>query len=732
MGSLLNYFLKYKQNHRQIFKPHSLALFFLASLLFGLWLYYANMEVLGPPDFYKYYNQSQRMFQLDFENSLIPPLFPFLLGLFSKILHLFSPSETIPLWVGRSLNLAATLGCLFFLNRLARHFFTIGRSFFLWAFCLSPLFLCFHSTPLTEMIFLCFFLGFVDALSREDASRVVLYALLAAATRIEGMLLLIIATAYLLSSPKLRRFRSRLFVLLALGLPGLFVLTAILLPERIQFLITHLTDFSSFSHFISHPSHLKNLIYANIFFFLPAPPPLHVQLISLSCFGLIFAFGLKTLARKSTFMTWSILFFLFTFFLSKGYLASLDPYAPNTRRVLYAITLIILVAFWGLQSLYSKAKHKGQLPLFITAGVLFSFFLILHIPNLSTWMNPWPILAVLPLLADLPDRLKRHPIDFFGLTLRVCLTILIGLLLSFSFWMGSDYLNSSPNKGAFAIAQYINRNPDKAPFLLCTESSTLEYYLKTDPIREWFSSGDLSETLFLNNLKQVVDNKQIRHFAFDFYLSFPGDTVTIDKTHLMKLAGNKELFLPRTLRYKEQIVAYLLIPRFRSSPILSPEANEVWMKGDRRTIRWNANALSGDLMLELMQQDEPAGIIARRVPAINGSFDWVVGRLEDGRYASGDRMSIRSRPALPPIVLTSPADGDQWRLNEIRTITWTCQDLTGPARIELLQNDTRIGIIRSEIPIESGQYTWVVGELESGVTKPNDKMRIAIRRIQAN
>jgi hypothetical protein len=575
------------KNHYQQIQTASLAI-----LLIALWFYYSNMEILAQPDFYKFYFHAERLLNFDFRTMPAPPLFPLLLGLLSKFFTLFSSSDAIPLWAGRTLNLAATLGCLFFINHLSGRFDTIGRSFFLWALCLSHLFLCFHSTPVTEMIFLCFFLATFDSLSRRDTKRIYLYAILATVTRYEGFLLLIIACVYVLTLPRLRSFRTYFFIGLCLLLPTFFILMRSFFLLRLKkFTLSYFLAPNGAMYFIYNPGHLFNILYSNVFFFLPAPAPMYFQIITMSVMSLLILAGFIILFKKHAYLAWSALFFLVSFFLAKGYLSKSDPYYPDTRRVIYPIILILLICFWGLQALYKKYRAKKLLTWVMSFGILFSFFLIFHVPNLKSHFSIWTILAMIPLMFILFIQQEVRLFSFLKYLFAFVLIILLSLLFHISFIMGTNYLNSSPSKGAFAIAQYYNNKPEIEPILFCTEKETFDFYSQAHKRGLWlFSDAPLPQKInYLGNktpqeiviqktypkkfqktteglikyIKYLVKVKKFKQIAFCFYLSYPKSALTFCKKRLMKLSDQKDLFFAKPLLYKGQVVAYILTPRFK-------------------------------------------------------------------------------------------------------------------------------------------------------------------------
>ncbi len=81
----------------------------------------------------------------------------------------------------------------------------------------------------------------------------------------------------------------------------------------------------------------------------------------------------------------------------------------------------------------------------------------------------------------------------------------------------------------------------------------------------------------------------------------------------------------------------------RSISITSPNGGENWRKGENRTIYWTASGITGELVIELLQNDSLAGVIASNVPVVNGNFNWIVGRLANGVFVTGSGFKIRIR-----------------------------------------------------------------------------------------
>ena len=539
----------------------------LAITLIFLWFYYAQLEILAQPDFYKYYFEAQKLFDMNFSNMRIPPLFTFLLGLISKLFRLFSDSDSIPLWTGRSLNLIATLWGLFFLNRLAQRFYSSGRSFFIWTLCLSPLYLNFFSTPVTEMIFLCFFLGFFDAVSRNRTAAVLLFSILAVATRFEGVLLLAIAAAHIFQHPRAKKFRIPAFVFLGLSLSSVYFLLGSIFAKRIQFHMDNFLGPKGLSYFFNHPDHLLNIVYSNIFFFLPAPAPIYFQVIALTILGLLLLIGFLLIRKTAPFLAWSSIFFLISFILAKSYLSYSDKFTPNTRRVLYPIVLLLLLAFWGLQHLYKKAQENKRLSAFLLAAVLCIIFFIFHVPKMHTHFQVWGFIFLIPFAGFL----LSHPHIWqkwkLVLLAGIPFFLFLFLLANISLKTSQRYVISSPNKGAYAIAQYLNHHPEKKEILLLTAPATLRYYYKGSArkihLGSTFGTRQFNQKeQFIAELKNLVTKHNNSAIAFDYYMDYPGSVIAQMKHFLMRIRKNPAIFLSKRLFYKGKTVAFILIPSF--------------------------------------------------------------------------------------------------------------------------------------------------------------------------
>jgi len=88
------------------------------------------------------------------------------------------------------------------------------------------------------------------------------------------------------------------------------------------------------------------------------------------------------------------------------------------------------------------------------------------------------------------------------------------------------------------------------------------------------------------------------------------------------------------------IGAYEYVISGPSLTVTSPNGGETWRKGETHQMTWVASEISGNVIIELLQNDAVVGPIAE-VPASIGSYSWTVGRLEDGTFITGGNLKIR-------------------------------------------------------------------------------------------
>jgi len=81
------------------------------------------------------------------------------------------------------------------------------------------------------------------------------------------------------------------------------------------------------------------------------------------------------------------------------------------------------------------------------------------------------------------------------------------------------------------------------------------------------------------------------------------------------------------------------------------------------------------------------------------------------------------------ITVAKPNGGENWPLNSSQQLTWGSRGITGNVNIVLFQGDTRIGLIKANVPIAPGSFTWEnVGTLPGGtVVASGSNYKIKVR-----
>jgi len=61
------------------------------------------------------------------------------------------------------------------------------------------------------------------------------------------------------------------------------------------------------------------------------------------------------------------------------------------------------------------------------------------------------------------------------------------------------------------------------------------------------------------------------------------------------------------------------------------------------------------------------------------------------------------------ITVTSPNGGENWKIGDVRNITWTSSDVSGNVTLKLYRGGTDLGRIEANpLPISPGIYTWTI------------------------
>jgi len=77
--------------------------------------------------------------------------------------------------------------------------------------------------------------------------------------------------------------------------------------------------------------------------------------------------------------------------------------------------------------------------------------------------------------------------------------------------------------------------------------------------------------------------------------------------------------------------------------LISPNGGEIWRLGEQQTITWSSSGVSGNLVIEVLQNTLVVGPISDNVPVSNNSYTWTVGFLQNGQLISGSNIQLRIR-----------------------------------------------------------------------------------------
>jgi len=90
------------------------------------------------------------------------------------------------------------------------------------------------------------------------------------------------------------------------------------------------------------------------------------------------------------------------------------------------------------------------------------------------------------------------------------------------------------------------------------------------------------------------------------------------------------------------IGAYEYVNSGPTLTVISPNGGENWRLGEQRDITWSANEVTGNVVIELLQNGNLVGTIAT-VPVGLNSYTWQVGQYQGGNVTSGSGYKIRVR-----------------------------------------------------------------------------------------
>ncbi len=551
----------------RLIKTFTNPIFYLLSFVLLNWILLFPVTKLAPPDFYKYYFAGERLINGGLNLKFIPPFFPFSLYILGKILNLFLSSYNPFITASKLLSLFAGVGIIFFsykfLREYTRSFSILGTIFII----ISPFFLKFLSFPSTDIIFLFFVIAsFYFFLAKNDFL-LFFSVLLGALTRYEGILLIFVLFIYSFDFKKIKSY-FKLFFFFLISTPIIY-LFYYRFGHRFVEKIRLVADTKSFLFFLYHPKQLFYIIYSGILNFIPNKAPLFVHWGALYSLMGFFIFGIFLLSKKNVKIAVSLVFYELVFAFGKGYVfANSHTFIPgehNLRRFLSFVFIFFVVSFIGLYGLLKYLKEKvgnksftffRYSSYFILSFVIFSKFLITSKFMLIS------LVFILPLLLIFLESLKLKKLEKL-----ILLTLVFSFFLNYYFKdykKAYKYIYSTPNKGAYAIAEWINNNPILKRAAIFSDLVMIRFYLKRNINMLYFYPKD--ERVYKNRKKLEVfivgklKRKKTKYIAFDWYLNpidRPGEVEL--KKFLFREMREKDIFVfKESLIYKKQPVAAVL------------------------------------------------------------------------------------------------------------------------------------------------------------------------------
>ncbi|MCS6967229.1 MAG: Ser-Thr-rich GPI-anchored membrane family protein [Cytophagales bacterium] len=142
--------------------------------------------------------------------------------------------------------------------------------------------------------------------------------------------------------------------------------------------------------------------------------------------------------------------------------------------------------------------------------------------------------------------------------------------------------------------------------------------------------------------------------------------------------------------------------------VVAPNGGEVIVRGTSFTIQWQTNITSGNVIIELLQNNTLVGVINPAVPATQGSFVWIASTTL-GLGSEGYRIRIRTddnrasdvsdndfRLLAQQFALVTPSSGQELFLGYTYDITWI-SNLPGNVRIDLVRGSVIVRNIANNV-----------------------------------
>ncbi|MEN8154851.1 MAG: hypothetical protein ABFR75_12600 [Acidobacteriota bacterium] len=527
------------------------------------WFFLSGISSLAPPDYYKYFRFSEKLFSADFTKFSVPPLFPFLLGSIGNILLLFKSSIDAFILGGKIISLLASMGIIYFVFKFFQKFIGEYSAVATFSLVLFPFFMKFSSLPITDIFYLFFVIASFYYFFENKIYRSTFAVILAVLTRYEGILLLFSMTINFLKV-KMKNLKVLIFTILALLTTITFYLiSSNRIIKKIEFIIAK----KSYLFFLINPVKLATLFYLNILFFIPDKTPASIKV---TLFFILLGFlvnGYKYLFKLNKRFMFSLLFYQVFFIISKGYIAGAgNVFNPGNqaRRMLSVIFIFWFVSVIGFVKFikWVRAKFSGRF-LFILKFLSFFIALVLVMNNVILIKKLPYILTTLFFLTIIFLLLKYNLKKNF-----IFITTVIFLFLSMysvGYNDSEKFVKSLPNKGAYMIATWANSNLERGDKLLSYSSNqTVRYYLKNKIIllRIFIKDKKIYRNykVLRKKLWEKLKKKGIKYLVYDLYLNavdYPFE-VAIKRMFYRYRRQTDYFKLKKRLYYKGKIVATIM------------------------------------------------------------------------------------------------------------------------------------------------------------------------------
>jgi hypothetical protein len=531
------------------------------------WWRLMHATPLGPPDFYEYYIYAGKLLAGDFQLRLIPPLFPLLLGAVGSLLEAGGLHPEPFLLAGRLISLTAGWGTVYFTYKLLKEL-TPGLALpAVICAAICPFFLKFLALPLTDLLYLLFvvmsFYYFYK--NRWLASGVsVLAGLL---SRFEGILLFF---GGVINYLKLNLKRVIwLFLVALICLCDLFYLATRFAPRILNYIERILAQ-QSYLFFPENPLRLGRILYGNILFWVPQRFPGTIKFILFCLMLALFLVGLYKLFQTRWQWAAALLFYLVVFTLAKGYVVRVGVTRLHERRLLSVLFLFFIVSLVGLYAVLKFLWDHSSVRLlpvvrFMVLALLLLLAIFLPPGRWQTFLFMVPLLPAFLFWAKRLKLPKAERAAVFVLLLVICGSLYFG-----SSKQAYRFVLARPNRGGYAVAQWLNRDyrPGSGRLAVFSSMEMVRYYLErpvdmvTLDMRH-LKQGEKEEPYWREFLL-LLKGRQARYVMFDIYMEgkFEAGDRTVREMLRCEIGQDRYFEVVDYLKYKKRNVGAVLRPLY--------------------------------------------------------------------------------------------------------------------------------------------------------------------------